>query len=386
MVPRDRHAAYFSALAVVAGAVERFAIQVRHWQRTEVLEAEEPFTAGQKGSSAMPHKRNPILSENLCGLARMMRAYAAAALENTGLWHERDISHSSAERMIAPDATATLGFMLERATRLIEGLVVYPARMAENLARTGGLWASEAVLLALVGSGLSVGRRAYVLVQRNAMRAWRDEGRFVELLSADPDIAARLSPDALTACFDLTHALRHAGALIDRALASLASDGPEVVHTSANVIDDATLRAALAHPLDAVDPPLPGARYQGKVRDNYSRADGTRVLVTTDRISAFDKVIGTLPFKGQVLSQLAVFWFERTREVAPNHLIAAPDPNVMIAHECEALPLEVVVRAYLTGVTSTSVWTAYAPRRSYLLRQRAARRPAERTTRSPTPS
>ncbi|MFO0648092.1 MAG: adenylosuccinate lyase [Polyangiales bacterium] len=222
VVPRDRHAAYFSHLAVVAGAVERFAVQVRHWQRTEVLEAEEPFTAGQKGSSAMPHKRNPILSENLCGLARMVRAYASAALENTALWHERDISHSSAERMIAPDATTTLGFMLERATRLVDGLVAYPARMKENLEHTHGLWASEAVLLSLVGKGL--GRQeAYVLVQRNAMRAWRAEGTFAELLAGDQDIRARLDADEIAACFDLGHALRHADALIDRALASVAS-------------------------------------------------------------------------------------------------------------------------------------------------------------------
>jgi len=219
VVPRDRHAAYFSALALVAGALERFAVQVRHWQRTEVLEAEEPFTVGQKGSSAMPHKRNPILAENLCGLARMMRAYASAALENTALWHERDISHSSAERMIAPDATATLGFMLERATRLIEGLVVYPDALRANLERTQGLWASEAVLLALVGTGL--GRQeAYVLVQRNAMRAWRREGGFRALLGADEDIAGRLDGAALDACFDLDHALRHADALVDRALAA----------------------------------------------------------------------------------------------------------------------------------------------------------------------
>ena len=226
MVPRDRHAEYFSALAVVAGAVERFAVQVRHWQRTEVLEAEEPFTQGQKGSSAMPHKRNPILSENLCGLARMMRAWAGAALENTALWHERDISHSSAERMLAPDATATLGFMLERAARLVKGLVVYPERMRETLDRTGGLWASEAVLLALVNAGL--GRQeAYVLVQRNAMRAWKGEGSFPTLLRIDPDIRAKLSPEALAACFDLDHALRHVDRIIDRALGpSLAPGAP----------------------------------------------------------------------------------------------------------------------------------------------------------------
>lgn len=222
VVPRDRHAAYFSHLAVVAGAVERFAVQVRHWQRTEVLEAEEPFTAGQKGSSAMPHKRNPILSENLCGLARMVRAYASASLENTALWHERDISHSSAERMIAPDATTTLGFMLERCARLVEGLVAYPARMRENLDRTRGLWASEAVLLSLVGKGLGR-QQAYVLVQRNAMRAWRGEGEFAALLGADADIRARLDEGEIAACFDMEHALRHADALIDRALASVAT-------------------------------------------------------------------------------------------------------------------------------------------------------------------
>jgi adenylosuccinate lyase len=221
VVPRDRHAAFFAHLAVVAGAIERFAVQVRHWQRTEVLEAEEPFTVGQKGSSAMPHKRNPILSENLCGLARMMRAWAGAALENTALWHERDISHSSAERMLCPDATSTLGFMLERTTRLVSGLVVYPDRMRDNLARTGGLWASEAVLLALIETGLAR-QTAYVMVQRNAMRTWRGEGRFEALLAADADIAARLSPATLAACFDLSHGLRHVDALIDRALGTVA--------------------------------------------------------------------------------------------------------------------------------------------------------------------
>ena len=219
VVPRDRHAAYFSALAVVAGGVERFALQVRHWQRSEVLEAEEPFAQGQKGSSAMPHKRNPILSENLCGLARMMRAYAGAAQENAALWHERDISHSSAERMIGPDATATLGFMLERATRLASGLVVYPENMRANLDRARGLWASEAVLLALVAAG-SGRQQAYVWVQRNAMRACRGEGDFRALLGADEEVRARVDEDALDQCFDLAHALRHCDGVIDRALAA----------------------------------------------------------------------------------------------------------------------------------------------------------------------
>ena len=217
VVPRDRHAAYFSHLAVVAGAVERFAVQVRHWQRTEVLEAEEPFTAGQKGSSAMPHKRNPILSENLCGLARMVRAYASAALENTALWHERDISHSSVERMMTPDACATLAFMLDRTKRLVEGLVVYPENLKRNLDKTGGLWASEGVLLALVGKGLPR-QGAYVLVQRNAMRAFAGEGSFRDFLVADADIRAHLTEADIDGQFDLGHALAHADAIVDRAL------------------------------------------------------------------------------------------------------------------------------------------------------------------------
>jgi adenylosuccinate lyase len=218
IVPRDRHAAYFDALAVVAAGIERFATQVRHWQRTEVLEAEEPFTAGQKGSSAMPHKRNPILSENLAGLARMMRAYAGAAMENVALWHERDISHSSAERMIAPDATTTLGFMLERTRRLVEGLVVYPDNLRTNLEKTQGLWASEAVLLALVEAGLAR-QQAYVMVQRNAMAAWRGEGNFQSLLVGDEEVLGRLGTEKITQAFSLEHALQHVDAIVDRALA-----------------------------------------------------------------------------------------------------------------------------------------------------------------------
>src|SRR6185436_1533024 len=170
VIQRDIYAEYLTTLAIIASSLEKFALNVRHWQRTEVAEAEERFTKGQKGSSAMPHKRNPISSENLCGLARMVRAYAMPALEDVALWHERDISHSSAERMIAPDATTTLAFMLERATSLVEGLVVYPENLRKNLERTVGLFFSEAILLALVEKGL--GRQdAYVLVQRNAMKA-----------------------------------------------------------------------------------------------------------------------------------------------------------------------------------------------------------------------
>jgi adenylosuccinate lyase len=218
IVPRDRHAAFFGALAVIAAGIERLATNVRHWQRTEVGEAEERFTAGQKGSSAMPHKRNPISSENLCGLARMVRAYALPALENVALWHERDISHSSAERMMAPDATATLAFMLERATTLVEGLVVYPDALKKNLERTGGLFFSEGVLLALVEKGMPR-QEAYVLVQRNAMKAIEGNGAFRDNLEADEDVAARLSRDEIARIFDLEHALRHAEQIVTRARA-----------------------------------------------------------------------------------------------------------------------------------------------------------------------
>jgi adenylosuccinate lyase len=219
VVARDRHAALFSALALLAAGIERLATNVRHWQRTEVAEAEEKFTAGQKGSSAMPHKRNPIASENLCGLARVVRAAVTPALEDVSLWHERDISHSSVERMIAPDATTTTAYMLDRATSLVDGLVVYPAAMQKNLERTGGLFFSEAVLLALVHKGRPR-QKAYELVQKSAMRAFSGEGAFQENLAADPDVRALLSADELSRLFDLDHALAHAQAIVDRALAS----------------------------------------------------------------------------------------------------------------------------------------------------------------------
>ncbi|WP_437896262.1 adenylosuccinate lyase [Sorangium sp. So ce124] len=217
VVARDRHAELFTALSLIAAGIERLATNVRHWQRTEVREAEERFTVGQKGSSAMPHKRNPILSENLCGLARVVRAAVIPALENVPLWHERDISHSSVERMIAPDATSTLGFMLDRAAGLVEGLVVYPEKLRENLDRTGELFFSEAVLLALVQKGRPR-QAAYELVQRCAMRAIAGEGRFRDNLAADADVAALLAPDEIARCFDLDHALSHVDTIIDRAL------------------------------------------------------------------------------------------------------------------------------------------------------------------------
>ena len=217
VVARDRHASFFSAMALLAAGIERLATNVRHWQRSEVGEAEEAFTAGQKGSSAMPHKRNPIASENLVGLARVVRAAVIPALEDVALWHERDISHSSVERMIAPDATTTLGFMLERATSLVLGLVVYEDKLRRNLDAAGELYFSEAVMLALVEAGMAR-QEAYVLVQRNAMRAWRGDGRFRDNILSDGDITKRVAPTALTRCFDLDHALAHVPAIIDRAL------------------------------------------------------------------------------------------------------------------------------------------------------------------------
>jgi adenylosuccinate lyase len=217
VVARDRHAAYVAALGIVAAGIERFSTNVRHWQRTEVGEAEEHFKKGQKGSSAMPHKRNPVLTENLCGLGRVVRAAVVPGLENVALWHERDISHSSAERMMLPDATATLAFMLDRVRGVVADLVVYPERLRQNLDQTGGLWASEGILLALIGKGL--GRQeAYVLVQQNAMKAFEGEGEFRALLQEDADIRARLSADEIDREFDLNHALAHVDTIIDRVL------------------------------------------------------------------------------------------------------------------------------------------------------------------------
>ncbi len=215
VIPRDRHAMYFATLAVIASSVERLAIEVRHLQRTEVLEAEEYFSEGQKGSSAMPHKRNPVLTENLTGLARMVRAYALPAMENVALWHERDISHSSVERMIGPDATVTLDFALNRLAGVIENLVVYPENMQKNLDRLGGLVHSQRVLLALTQAGLSR-EDAYRLVQRNAMPVWRGEGDFLSLLAADPEVSAKLSRNELETLFDLGYHTRHVDTIFKR--------------------------------------------------------------------------------------------------------------------------------------------------------------------------
>jgi adenylosuccinate lyase len=215
VIPRDRHAMYFATLGVVASSVERLATEIRHLQRTEVLEAEEFFSEGQKGSSAMPHKRNPVLSENVTGLARMVRAYVTPALENVALWHERDISHSSVERMIGPDATTTLDFALARLAAIVDKLVVYPANMRKNLERLGGLVHSQRVLLALTQKG--VGReQAYAMVQRNAMRAWQESGDFLALLKADKEVRQHLSEAELAANFDLDYHFKHVDTVFER--------------------------------------------------------------------------------------------------------------------------------------------------------------------------
>ncbi len=215
IIARDRHAMYFSTLAVIASSAERLATEIRHLQRTEVLEAEEFFSQGQKGSSAMPHKRNPVLSENVTGLARLVRACALPALENVALWHERDISHSSVERMIGPDATVTLDFALARLTGIIDKLVVYPDAMKANLDKLGGLHNSQRVLLALTQAGLSR-EDAYGLVQRNAMKTWNDGKDFLSELKADKDVTAKLDPAALEAMFDLDFHFKNVDVIFER--------------------------------------------------------------------------------------------------------------------------------------------------------------------------
>jgi adenylosuccinate lyase len=215
VIPRDRHAAFFSVLAIIASAIERLATEVRHLQRSELREAEEYFAPGQKGSSAMPHKRNPVLSENLTGLARLVRSYVVPALENVALWHERDISHSAVERVIGPDATVVLDFALTRLADLIERLVVYPENMMANLDRYGGLVHSQRVLLALTQAGMSR-EDAYRAVQRNAMKAWNEDSTFLKGLKADASVKKYLDDKALAALFDLEHHTKHVDTIFRR--------------------------------------------------------------------------------------------------------------------------------------------------------------------------
>ena len=215
VIPRDRHAMYFATLGVVASSVERLATEIRHLQRTEVLEAEEFFSEGQKGSSAMPHKRNPVLSENLTGLARTVRAYVTPALEDVALWHERDISHSSVERVIGPDATTILDFALARLAGIIDKLVIYPGNMQKNLERLGGLIHSQRVMIALTQKGVAR-EDAYAIVQRNATRVWRGEGDFLSLLAADEDVRKHLSATELQESFDLGYHFKHVDTIFER--------------------------------------------------------------------------------------------------------------------------------------------------------------------------
>ncbi|ARN82541.1 adenylosuccinate lyase [Methylocystis bryophila] len=219
VIPRDRHAAFFATLAVVASSIERLAVEIRHLQRTEVLEAEEFFSEGQKGSSAMPHKRNPVLSENLTGLARLVRGMAIPALEDVALWHERDISHSSVERMIGPDATITLDFALVRLANVIENLVVYPEAMRKNLEKLGGLVNSQRVLIALTQKGVSR-EDAYAMVQRNALAQWRGEGDFRTLLGADEAVASKLTSQELDRLFDLSYHCKYVDTIFARVFSS----------------------------------------------------------------------------------------------------------------------------------------------------------------------
>jgi len=222
VIPRDRHAMYFATLGVVASSVERLATEIRHLQRTEVLEAEEFFSEGQKGSSAMPHKRNPVLSENLTGLARTVRAYVTPALEDVALWHERDISHSSVERVIGPDATTILDFALARLAGIIDKLVVYPGNIQKNLERLGGLIHSQRVMIALTQKGVAR-EDAYAIVQRNAMRVWKGEGDFLSLLAADTDVRKHLSAAELEESFDLGYHFKHVDTIFERVFGKAAA-------------------------------------------------------------------------------------------------------------------------------------------------------------------
>lgn len=225
IIQRDRHAALLSALALLASSIENVATEIRHLQRTEVLEVEEYFSPGQKGSSAMPHKRNPVGSENLCGLARVIRGHSVAAMENITLWHERDISHSSVERIIIPDSTILIDYMLARLTTLMKNLVVYPSRMLKNLETTGGLVYSQRLLLALVDQGVER-KTAYEAVQRNAMAAWQGLGHFQELVAKDPLIREKLSPARIRSCFEPRSYLRHAAQIYRRVFGTAAEHTP----------------------------------------------------------------------------------------------------------------------------------------------------------------
>ena len=328
VIARDRHAALLAALALAATSLERFALEIRHLARTEVREVEEPFGKRMKGSSAMPHKRNPKVAERICGLARIVRAAAIVGFENVPLWHERDISQSSAERVVIPDAFLALDYMLDRFCWIVEGLVVYPERMRRNLEAGHGLVFSHQLLLALVESGM--GRdEAYRLVQGHAMRAWEEEQNFEELVRSDSTISGRVDLDAV---FDLDSTVRHVDAVFER-LRDLEPKGRPFM-------SEATVHVG-----------------SGKVRELYELDDDRLLLVASDRISVFDVVLPTeIPDKGRVLTGLSGFWFARTQEIVPNHLLALrEDGRSTECKRLEMLPIECVVRGYITG----SGWKDY---------------------------
>ena len=295
ILQRDRHAELLSALALVASSLERFATEIRHLARTEVREVEEPFAEGQKGSSAMPHKRNPIVAERICGLARVVRANAVVGLENVTLWHERDISHSSSERVVLPDSFLAVDYMLDRFAWLVEGLVVRPERMRANINASHGLYASQRLLLALVESGLARDD-AYRRVQRHAMRAWDEDLDFPTLVRGDDELAAAGRPRP-----------RASRSMRTSRTSTRCSSG---CGRSGRPARRPSMREALHV-------------GSGKVRELYALDDERLLLVASDRLSTYDVVLPTaIPDKGRVLSGLSAYWFTRTRDVVPNHFLA----------------------------------------------------------------
>ena len=348
ILQRDRHAEILTALAVLASSLDRFALEIRHLARTEVREVEEPFGSGQKGSSSMPHKRNPIVSERICGLARLVRGYAIVGLENVALWHERDISHSSAERVVLPDAFLAVDYMLDRFAWLVEGLVVRPERMRANLETTGGLFFSQRLLLALVESGLDRDA-AYRMVQRHAMRAW-DEGL---------DFRALVRSDAGD-----RRSRRSRGGARPRRLHTACRRRVRTQELPARRRGGAGVTTRAAHVAS------------GKVREIYAYDSETLALVASDRISTFDVVLPTpIPDKGLVLTGLSAFWFGRTRAIVPNHLLQlGEDGRTMVCRKLEMLPIECVVRGYLAG----SGWKDYRTDRECLRSRASGRAPGVR--------
>ena len=341
MVARDRHAEYLWACASVGATIELIATEVRHMARSELGEAEEPFKPGQKGSSAMPHKRNPILSERLCGLARVLRGYLSAGLEDVALWHERDISHSSVERVVLPDASMLTLYMLQKARGLVEGLVLHPERALATLTEGSyGLVFSQSVLLALVNGGLSRDA-AYRIVQRDARAAWAESRPFRQVLDEDPEVTL-------------------VGGGARRGLRPVARPAPcPPIHRCPGGARPMTI-SSTREPLTLLQ--------SGKVRELYDAGDGRLLMVASDRISAFDVIMAEpIPDKGRVLTAMTAYWLDELSDLAPNHLISAdtadfPDGAAslpgglaalagrsMLVHRAEMLDIECIVRGYLAG-------------------------------------